>query len=141
MAVPATDAFLDSLSEALADDACAPLAEREATWSALSRRAMALIDAKDARSKERTAALRAMGKLARAGIAIGSQASNDLDAMMERVARWTTAEASFARGGNDFDKRFEATDRHCALLGTYADLISLRPPGEPAQLLLSKWLL
>ena len=108
-------------------------AEREATWLALSRRAMALIDAKDARSKERTAALRAMGKLARAGIAIGSQASNDLDAMMERAARWTTAEASFARGGNDFDKRFEATDRHCALLGTYADLISLRPPGEPVQ--------
>ena len=71
-----------------------------------------------------------MGKLARAGVAIGSQASADLDAMMERVAKWMMADA-FQDGGNDFDKRFEAMERQAVMLSTYADLISLQPPGKP----------
>ena len=118
------------MTDALSDDGAAPAAEREAIWSQISGEVMRLMDSKEAKAKERTTALRAMGKLARAGVAIGSQASADLDAMMERVAKWMMADA-FQDGGNDFDKRFEAMERQAVMLSTYADLISLQPPGKP----------
>ena len=130
LAVPALDEFLKATTDALSDDGAAPAAEREAIWSQLSGEVMRLMDSKEAKGKERTAALRAMGKLARAGVAIGSQAAADLDAMMERVAKWMMADA-FRVGGNDFDRRFEAMERQTVMLSTYADLISLQPPGDP----------
>jgi hypothetical protein len=85
-----------------------------------------------AKNKEITTAVRAMGKLVRAAVAIGSQAAADLDAMMEKLAKLMMADA-FTHGGNDFDRRFEAMERQAVMLCTYTDLISLQPPGTPVQ--------
>lgn len=132
LAVPALDEFLRALSDVLSDDASADVSEREATLSRLTGEVMAVIDSRDAKNKEITTAVRAMGKLVRAAVAIGSQAANDLDLMMEKLAKLMMADA-FARGGNDFDKRFEATERQAVMLATYTDLISLQPAGTPVQ--------
>ena len=64
-AVPALDEFFRPITDALSDDGAAPAAEREAIWSQISGEVMRLMDSKEAKAKERTTALRAMGKLAR----------------------------------------------------------------------------
>ena len=88
-ASPATDAFLSATADALADASTAPEAEREAVWTRLSEDALALIDARDTKAKERTVAVRAVGKLARAGFAVGgfgAPSGFDPDAMLARIA-------------------------------------------------------
>ena len=67
LAVPALDEFFRAMTDALSDDGAAPAAEREAIWSQISGEVMRLMDSKEAKAKERTTALRAMGKLARRG--------------------------------------------------------------------------
>ena len=132
LAVPALDEFLRALSEALADNASAPAAAREAVLARLSEEVTLLLDNPKAKNKEITTAVRAMGKLVRAAVAIGSQAAADLDAMMEKLAKLMMAD-TFTHGGNDFDRRFEAMERQAVMLCTYTDLISLQPAGTPVQ--------
>jgi hypothetical protein len=131
-ASPATDTFLAATADALADASTAPEAEREATWTRLSEDALALMDARDTKAKERTVAVRAVGKLARAGVAVGGFGASgfDPDAMLARIARWTSSERSFADGSNDFDRRYEAMERQTAVLGAYADLLVARGADE-----------
>ena len=136
-ASPATDAFLEAMADALADASTAPEAEREAVWVRLSEDALALMDARDTKAKARTVAVRAVGKLARAGVAVGGFASSarsgfDPDAMLARIARWTSSERSFADGSNDFDRRYEAMERQTAVLGAYADLLVARSANARA---------
>ena len=131
-ASPATDAFLSATADALADASTAPEAEREAVWTRLSEDALALIDARDTKAKERTVAVRAVGKLARAGFAVGgfgAPSGFDPDAMLARIARWTSSDHSFSDGSNDFDRRYEAMERQTAVLGAYADLLVARGAG------------
>ena len=131
-ASPATDAFLSATADALADASTAPEAEREAVWTRLSEDALALIDARDTKAKERTVAVRAVGKLARAGFAVGgfgAPSGFDPDAMLARIARWTSSDYSFSDGSNDFDRRYEAMERQTAVLGAYADLLVARGAG------------
>jgi len=70
-AAPALDAFLTSTASALADPTCAPEPERASIWCQLSKHALLLMDAKETSAKERTVAVRAVGKLAKAGAAVG----------------------------------------------------------------------
>ena len=131
-ASPATDAFLSATADALADASTAPEAEREAVWTRLSEDALALIDARDTKAKERTVAVRTVGKLARAGFAVGgfgAPSGFDPDAMLARIARWTSSDHSFSDGSNDFDRRYEAMERQTAVLGAYADLLVARGAG------------
>jgi len=126
-------------------DGCVPVGDRgraggrlhrarggaRGVWTRLSEDALALIDARDTKAKERTVAVRAVGKLARAGFAVGSigfgaPSGFDPDAMLARIARWTSSERSFADGSNDFDRRYEAMERQTAVLGAYADLLVAR---------------
>ena len=129
-ASPATDAFLAATADALSDASTAPEAEREAIWVRLSDDALSLMDAKDTEAKARTAAVRAVGKLARAGVAVGgfgdARCGFDPDVMLARIARWTSSERSFADGSDDFDRRHEAMERQNAVLGAYADLLVAR---------------
>ena len=132
LAVPALDEFLRALSDALGDDSSAPAFEREAVLSSLSEEVYELLESPKARNKEKTAAVRALGKLVRAAWAIGSQAASDLDLLMEKLTKLMMVH-DFVDGGNDFDRRFEAVERQCVMLSTYTDIISLQPPGTPVE--------
>ena len=132
LAVPALDEFLRALSDALGDDAAAPASEREAVLSSLSEEVYELLDSPTARNKEKTAAVRALGKLVRAAWAIGSQATADADLLMTKLTKLMMVH-DFVDGGNDFDRRFEAMERQCVMLSTYTDIISLQPPGTPVE--------
>ena len=71
---PSVKEFLRALCEALADESSAPAAEREAVLSRLSEEVLRIVNSPEAKAKEKTTAMRAMGQLMRAGVAIGSQA-------------------------------------------------------------------
>ena len=83
--------------------------EREAVLSSLSEEVYELLDSPTARNKEKTAAVRALGKLVRAAWAIGSQATADADLLMTKLTKLMMVH-DFVDGGNDFDRRFEAME-------------------------------